>query len=223
MTIVMRPTCWHQNFGPNGLSAPAQGLCLNIFSSITADFNISSAIRWAIQDQWSSGFFFLSPIFIALSSGTVRNTKLKQSWNLVHAWTVGGCIMCIGIRLLLLIHPFISSFFFLSSFHHTFLRNWEGYKVETWYTCEQWMDVWCILESGCCSYSSLNFIIFLFLQFSNIKKFCRTFLRNYEDYKVKTWCTCWQWIDVSCKLESGCWCLFIPLFLHFSFSFIFKN
>ena len=31
-------------------------LCLNVFSSITADFNISSAIRWAIQDQWSSGF-----------------------------------------------------------------------------------------------------------------------------------------------------------------------
>ena len=55
MTIVMRPTCWHQNFGPNGLSAPAQGLCLNIFSSITVDLNVSSTIRWAIQDQWSSG------------------------------------------------------------------------------------------------------------------------------------------------------------------------
>ena len=26
------------------------------FSSITTDFNISSAFRWAIQDQWSSGF-----------------------------------------------------------------------------------------------------------------------------------------------------------------------
>ena len=30
---------------------------LNFFSSITADFNISSAIRWAIQDQWSSGYY----------------------------------------------------------------------------------------------------------------------------------------------------------------------
>ena len=37
MTIMMRPSCWHQNFGPKGLSAPAQGLCLNFFSSITAD------------------------------------------------------------------------------------------------------------------------------------------------------------------------------------------
>ena len=66
MTIVMKPTCWHQNFGPNGLSAPAQGLCLNVFSSITADFNISSAIRWAIQDQWSSGFFFFFFFFFFL-------------------------------------------------------------------------------------------------------------------------------------------------------------
>ena len=59
MTIVMRPSCWHQNFGPNGLCAPAQGLCLNFFSSITADFNISSALMWAIQDQWSSGYYIL--------------------------------------------------------------------------------------------------------------------------------------------------------------------
>ena len=55
MTIRIRPSCWYQNFGPNGLSAPTLGLCLNFFSSITADFNISSALRWAIQDQWSSG------------------------------------------------------------------------------------------------------------------------------------------------------------------------
>ena len=26
------------------------------FLSITTDFNISSSLRWAIQDQWSSGF-----------------------------------------------------------------------------------------------------------------------------------------------------------------------
>ena len=31
-----------------------------------------------------------------------------------------------------------------------------------------------------------------------------------------------QWADVSCKPESGCCCLFIPLFLHFSFSPIFN-
>ena len=55
MTIVMRPSCWHKNFGANGLPAPAQGLCLNFFPSVTTDFSISSALRWAIQDKWSSG------------------------------------------------------------------------------------------------------------------------------------------------------------------------
>ena len=44
MTVVMRPSCWHKHFGPNGLSAAVQGLCLNFFSSITTDFNISSTL-----------------------------------------------------------------------------------------------------------------------------------------------------------------------------------
>ena len=39
------------DLGPNHLHS----IFLNFFSSITADFNTSSAIRWAIQDQWSSG------------------------------------------------------------------------------------------------------------------------------------------------------------------------
>ena len=36
--------------------------------------------------------------------------------ELQYLWTMGGCILCTGIRLLLLIHLFISSFFFLSNF-----------------------------------------------------------------------------------------------------------
>ena len=39
-----------------------------------------------------------------------------NGWILVHTWTVGRCIVYTGIRLLLLIRPFISSFFFLSNF-----------------------------------------------------------------------------------------------------------
>ena len=34
----------------------------------------------------------------------------------MHTWTMNGCIVNTGIRLLLLIYPFISSFFFLSNF-----------------------------------------------------------------------------------------------------------
>ena len=46
------------DLGPNHLHS----LFLNFFSSITADFNVSSAIRWAIQDQWSSGFHLASSV-----------------------------------------------------------------------------------------------------------------------------------------------------------------
>ena len=39
------------------------------------------------------------------------------------------------------------------------------------------------------TYSSLNFFIFLSLQFSNIKKFHLSFLRDRESHKVETWST----------------------------------
>ena len=42
------------DLGPNH----SDSIFLNLFSSINTDFNISSALRWAIQDQWSSGFSF---------------------------------------------------------------------------------------------------------------------------------------------------------------------
>ena len=72
------------------------------------------------------------------------------------------------------------------------------------------------------AYLSLNFFIFLSLQFSNIKIFRHTFLRNCEAWKVDTWYTRGQWADVSCIPESGCCCLFVLLFLHF-FSLLFSN
>ena len=145
-------------------------------------------------------------------------------------WTVGRCIVYTRIRLLLLICHFIS-FFFLSNFQTlqvfvTFFRNCEALKVETWYTHGQWADVSCIPESGCCCIF-VPLFIFLSLQFSNIKIFRHIFLRNCEALKVETWYTCGQWADVSCILESGYCCIFVPLFLHFSFSqfsfFYFSN
>ena len=58
-------------------------------------------------------------------------TFQMKTWNLVHTWIVGRCIVHTGIRLLLLICPFISSFFFLQfsnikNFCFTFLRNCEA-------------------------------------------------------------------------------------------------
>ena len=61
------------------------------------------------------------------------------------------------------------------------------------------------------------FFIFFSLQFSNMKMFRHTFLRNCEARKIETWFTCWHWADVSCIPESGCCYIFIPLFLHFFF------
>ena len=43
--------------GPNH----SDSILLNFFSFFSADFNISSALRWAIQDQWSSGFCLWLP------------------------------------------------------------------------------------------------------------------------------------------------------------------
>ena len=70
------------------------------------------------------------------------------------------------------------------------------------------------------AYSSFYFFIFLPLQFLNIEIFRHTFLRNCEACKVETWYTRGH---VLCLLESGCTCILIPLFLHFSFSPIFEH
>ena len=95
MAIVMRSSCWHQNFGPNGLSAIAQGLCLNFFSSVTTDFNISSALRLVIQDQWSSGLQSRSVTDSQLNTRVCVNCTCKLAWWAVNQnlwlWTVWHC------------------------------------------------------------------------------------------------------------------------------------
>ena len=56
-TIVMRPSCWHQNFGPNGFSGPTLGLCLNFFSSIMADFNMSKVSDTGQMVLWFKNIY----------------------------------------------------------------------------------------------------------------------------------------------------------------------
>ena len=134
----------------------------------------------------------------------------------------GCCCLFIPLLFIFLSLQFSNN----TTFCHAFLRNCEAYQVKTLYIRGLWVDVSCILESCCCSYSSLYFFIFLFLQFSYITIFHHTFLtflRNCEALKVETWYTRGQWADVSCTPESGCCCIFVLLFLHFSFSPIFKH
>ena len=83
-TRVIRPSFCHKKFGLNELSAPAQGLCLNFFSLITADFNISSALRWTIQDQWSSVFFYCRCLsnFGCYGNYKFLKTYYRKKWKL---------------------------------------------------------------------------------------------------------------------------------------------
>ena len=142
----------------------------------------------------------------------------------IRTWTVDRCIVYTVFRLLLFICPFISSFFFLSNFQTfkifviLFLKAVcpRRLKLGTHMDIEQMYRVY--RNQAATAYSSLYFFIFLSLQFSNIKRFRHTFLRNCEALKVETWYTRGQWADVLCVPESGCCCLSVPLFLHFSFS-----
>ena len=60
-TIMIRPSCWYKIFGLNGLSIPTLGLCLNFFSSITADFNNPqhSGERYRTNGPLFFCFFFI--------------------------------------------------------------------------------------------------------------------------------------------------------------------
>ena len=132
-----------------------------------------------------SSFFFLSnfqtlKFFVTLFSGTVRPRSLK----LGTPWTVGRCIVYTGIWLLLLIHPFISSVFFLSNFQTLkisvaiFSGTVRPVKL---------IHVWTL--GGCIVYTAIRLLlsflalISLFFFLSNVqklKKNCHTFLRNCE-------------------------------------------
>ena len=102
---------------------------------------------------------------------------------------MGRCIVYTRIRPLLLIHPFIFHFSFQFSnikiFRHTFLRNCEAWKIESWYTHGQWADVSCIPESGCCSIFVPLFFIFLFLQFQTLKFFITLFSGTVRPRRLK--------------------------------------
>ena len=138
---------------------------------------------------------------------------------MVHTWTVGRYILYTGIRLLVFIRPFISSFFFLSNFQtlKVFLTLFSGtvrprrLKLGTHVDSGQMYHVY--RNQPAVAYSSLYFFIFLSLQFSNINVFVTLFSGTVRPRRLKLRTV--QWADVSCLPESGCCCLFIPLFFIF--------
>ena len=129
-----------------------------------------------------SSFFFLSNFqHWKFSSHFSRELWGLEDWKLVHTWTVGNCIMFTGIRLLLVIRLFISSFFFLSNFQHWNLLfchtvRPRRLKLGTQVDSGQMYHVY--WNQAAAAFLSLYFFILLSLQFSKIKIFRHTFLRN---------------------------------------------
>ena len=126
--------------------------------------------------------FSFSPIFTHYNfCHTFLRNRGLEGWNLVHIWTVGRCIMYTGIRLLLHICSFISSFFFLSSFQTLtfFITLFSGtvrprkLKLGTHVDSGQ---MYCVYQNqAAAAYLSLYFFIFLSLQFSNVTSFHQLF------------------------------------------------
>ena len=71
------------NLGP----IQSDSIFLNLFSSLTADFNITSALRWAIQDQWSSGWFLFASFCL--------HGRHSRSDEQSHSWVILNCISLI--------------------------------------------------------------------------------------------------------------------------------
>ena len=117
---------------------------------------------------------FLSLQFsdIKKSSFVSQGLRGTQSWNLVHTWTEGWCIIYTWIGLLVFIYSFISSIFLLSNSKtlNFLLLFCEAYKVETWYTHGQRVD---LLSTPNASSQNilvpLFFFLFLSLQLTKIK------------------------------------------------------
>ena len=131
------------------------------------------------------GLYWICPVLLSFLNLSIENFSSHfsqelwglESWNLVHIWTMGGCIVYTRIRLLLHIHPFISSFVFLANFQtlNIFVRLFSGtvrprrLKLGI-HVYNGWMYP-VYRNQAAAAYSSLYFFIFLSLQLSNITIF----------------------------------------------------
>ena len=144
---------------------------------------------------YSSLYFF---IFLSLQFSTLKFfitlfSELwgLEDWNLVHKWTVGRHIVYTIIRLLLLICPFISSFFFFSNFQMLkfFFTLFSGavrprrLKHGTCLDSGQMYHVY--QNQAAAAYISLYFFIVLSLQFSILTFFVTLFSWTVRPRRLK--------------------------------------
>ena len=173
-------------------------------------------------------FFFLSN-FQHWNFSSLFSQELwgLEDWNLVHTWTVGRCIVCTRMRLLLLICTFISSFFFLSNYQTlkifvTFFsgtvrsrRLKLGIHVDS-----GWMYRVC--QNQAAAYSPLYF--FFLSNIQTLKIFVTLFWRTVRPRRLKLGAH----MDNGWIVYTGTgWllhiCPFVVVFFIFFFSPIFKH
>ena len=118
--------------------------------------------------------------------------------------------------LLLLIHSFISSFYYLSNFQtlQIFVTLFSGTVRPRRWKLNTRVDIWQMYRvyriQAAASYLSL-YSVFLLSNFQALKIFVTLFSGTVRPRRLKLG----RWVDVSCIPESGCCCLFVPLFHHF--------
>ena len=144
----------------------------------------------------------------------------------MYMWTMGGCIVYTEIRLLLLIHPFISSCFFLSNFQtlQIFVTLFSGtvrprrLKVGA-LVDSGWM--YCVYQNqAAAAYSFCLFFSFFFLSnFQTLKFFIRLFSGTVRPRRLKlgTHLDSGQMYPVYWNQATALICSFIsssPIFKH---------
>ena len=158
--------------------------------------------------------------FITLFLGTVRPRRLKLgthvgSGQMYHVYWNQAAAAYSSLYFFI-IHPlqFSTLKFFVTLFLGTVRprRLKHGTHVDSGQVYQ-----------AAAGYLSLYFFIFLSLQFSTLKFFVTLFSGSVKPRRLKLGTHVDSGQMFLCVPESGCCCLFIPLFLHFSFSPIIKH
>ena len=143
-------------------------------------------IRPLISSFFLSLQFSTFKFFVTLFSGTMRPRRLKlgihmDSGQMYHVYQN---------QAVALIHPFISSFFFLSNFQHW--NFWSQFSRELWGLADwnlvhTWTVGRCIMYTRIrpAAYLSLYFFIFLSLRFSTLKFFVTLFSGTMRPRRLK--------------------------------------
>ena len=155
--------------------------------SVTSELRAHKGqIKFSIDISWNCQVqltFQTTEFFITLFPGTVRPRRLKLGTH------VGRCIMYTGIRLLLLIHPFIhfsfSQFSTLKYLVTLFSGTMRPRRLKLGILVDSGQMYHVYQNQAPAAYWSPNFFIFLSLQFSTLKVFVTLFSGTMRPRRLK--------------------------------------